>query len=84
MIALDARYPEIIKSAEAAISITIPDVTTRRYFPKDNSVRVLAPSSTWRDAFPQHGRGHKHPRTIELVSWQRSITHRFPAACSVV
>ena len=29
-------------------------------------------------AFPQHGRGRKHTRPIELTSWQRDLTHAHP------
>jgi hypothetical protein len=29
-------------------------------------------------AFPQHGRGKKHERRIELVPWQREITRAYP------
>jgi hypothetical protein len=78
MISLDARYPGIVEAAEEAITVTVPGITTRRYRPKQNSVRVIATSSTWPAAFPQHGPGRKHLRTIELVPWQRQITERFP------
>jgi Homeodomain-like domain len=78
MIALDARYPGIVESAESAIKATVPDIAPRRYRPKDNLVRVIASSPTWRDAFPQHGRGRKHLRAIELEPWQREIATAFP------
>jgi hypothetical protein len=57
MISLDARYPGIVEAAEEAITVTVPGITTRRYRPKQNSVRVIATSSTWPAAFPQHGPG---------------------------
>jgi hypothetical protein len=78
MIALDARYPAIVSEAEAVIAATVPGVTVRRYQPKENCVRVLASTPVWRAAFPQHGRGRKHERLIELVDWQREITAAFP------
>jgi hypothetical protein len=78
MISLDARYPGIVNLAEEAIRQTMPGTTTRRYLPKDSVVRVLAATVAWREAFPQHGRGRKHERTIELVPWQREITSAFP------
>ena len=78
MIALDARYPGIVNAAEEAITATVPDTTTRRYRPKENLVRVIASSPAWRDAFPQHGPGRKHLRTIQLLPWQQGITERFP------
>ena len=29
-------------------------------------------------AFPQHGKGKKHERPIELTDWQLKITHEYP------
>jgi hypothetical protein len=78
MIALDARYRRIVGEAEEAIRRTVPGVVVRRYCPKVNAVRVLAATTIWRQAFPQHGRGRKHERTIELTAWQREITTLFP------
>ncbi|MBV9818202.1 MAG: hypothetical protein JOZ07_07635 [Solirubrobacterales bacterium] len=31
-------------------------------------------------AFPQHGQGRKHERSIELTDWQRRLTHAHPGA----
>jgi hypothetical protein len=78
MLALDARYPGIVAQAEEAIRQTVPGVATRRYMPKDSVVRVLASTTIWRDAIPQHGPGRKHERKIKLVDWQREITATFP------
>ena len=78
MIALDARYPGIVEAAENAIIVTGPGITTRRYCPKENLVRVIATSSKWPAAFPQHGPGRQHLRTIELAPWQQRITQHFP------
>lgn len=78
VISLDARYPGIVGEAEEAIRRTVPGVNLRRYLPKENSIRVLAATITWREAFPQHGRGRKHKRRIELAAWQRDITTAFP------
>jgi hypothetical protein len=78
IIALDARYPGIVALAEEAIQQTMPGIPTRRYLPTDNAVRVVASTVAWREAFPQHGPGRKHERTIELVEWQRGITSVFP------
>ena len=78
MISLDAGYPGIVELAELAIRRTMPATRTRRYMPKDSVVRVLAATVAWREAFPQHGRGRKHERKIELVEWQREITGAFP------
>jgi hypothetical protein len=37
---------------------------------------VSSYSRHWPCLFPQHGRGRKHMRTIELTSWQRAIVVR--------
>ena len=44
----------------------------------DRCVRVVGSSTRWPEAFPQHGPGRKHERTIELADWQREIVDRFP------
>ena len=41
------------------------------------SLRAVAFVQRNADLFPQHGPGKKHERKIELVSWQREITHRY-------
>ncbi len=78
MIALDARYPGIVDAAQAVVEATIPGIAVRRYQPIENLMRLIASSPTWRKAFPQHGPGRKHERSIELVDWQREITAAFP------
>jgi hypothetical protein len=77
MIALDARYPGIVDAADAAIASTVPGISTRRYTPKDNLVRLIASSPVWKQAFPQHGPGRKHERRIVLANWQLKITRRY-------
>jgi hypothetical protein len=64
--------------AEAAVRTTVPGANPRRYRPAGNLIRLVTASTDWRDAFPQHGPGHKHERTIVLMNWQREITHAFP------
>jgi hypothetical protein len=80
MISLDARYPGIVKATEEAMTVTVPGITTRRYRPREteNSVRVIANSSTWPAAFPQHGPGRKRLGIIQPFPWQQRITERFP------
>ena len=78
MIAKDAQYPRIVDGAEEAIEATVPGINARRYHPIDNLVRLVASSTLWREAFPQHGPGRKHERRIQLAEWQLTITTAFP------
>jgi hypothetical protein len=78
MLSFDARYPGIVEAAAAAIRTTIPGIATRFYRPKENSIRVIASSRLWPEAFPQHGPGRKHERPIELSRWQLKITSACP------
>ena len=78
MIALDARYPGIVDSAQAAIEHVVSGIAVHRYHPKENLVRVVASSPLWPRIFPQHGPGRKHMRRIELVDWQIDVTHTYP------
>jgi hypothetical protein len=46
-------------------------------YPRRNGVVILqACWSGWPILFPQHGRGRKHQRKIELAPWQLAITHQ--------
>src|SRR6185295_15127069 len=50
MIALDARYPDIVNSAQEALEATVPGINARRYQPIDTLVRLVASSKRWRQA----------------------------------
>lgn len=78
MVALDAQYPGIVDSAAQAIEATVPNINVRLYQPIENLVRLVASSTAWRRAFPQHGPGRKHERPIELTEWQLKITTAYP------
>jgi hypothetical protein len=79
VITCDEAYPGLIEACRASVAATRlprrvriqPDRATR-------CVRVVADSSHWPEAFPQHGPGRKHDRKIELASWQREVVDRFP------
>jgi hypothetical protein len=76
---LDAAYPGIVQETEEAIRTTVPGCHIGRYVrPEGGVVRLQAFSPIWLVAFPQHGPGKKHRRKIELVEWQREITHAHP------
>jgi hypothetical protein len=75
---LDAKYPLIVREAKGAIERTIPGVRAGHCDGNGRGVCVYASSPNWIIAFPQHGPGRKHKRRIELVEWQRELTHRHP------
>jgi hypothetical protein len=77
-ITLDTRYPGIIESARAAVSQTRDGrvfVVRRR---TENCVDVTSFWKSWPCLFPQHGRGPKHTRKIELTDWQDQLVERCP------
>ena len=77
---LDARYPRIIAETSATIRSVEPDATVRRYERTGQGAVVLSSSHpAWPFAFPQHGPGPKHGRTIALEGWQLDLTRRYPA-----
>lgn len=77
----DGRYPELLDEVEAAIATCASGAPVRRNRrPRAATVVVLASSSHWPAAFPQHGPGRKHYRRIELANWQREITAEHPQA----
>jgi hypothetical protein len=76
---LDVAYPGIVDEAESAIKRVITGLHVHRYrHPSAGTIVLQAWSRIWLVAFPQHGPGKKHQRRIELVGWQREITHAYP------
>ena len=76
-ITLDRIYPAVIEEVRQAILAVDPGthVCTREV---PGAVALFASSPLWEAAFPQHGKGRKHERRIELAAWQASITGRYP------
>jgi len=74
---LDLAYPGIIAAATAAICDVAPDACVRRAN-RTGCAALVAADPCWFRAFPQHGRGRKHKRTIELVAWQKELTAAHP------
>jgi hypothetical protein len=80
-ISLDPRYPGIVDECLVAIQRTVVGVrpkASRRTTPKGEAIRLVATSPHWTLAFPQHGTGKKHERTIALTSWQQHLVDLFP------
>jgi len=79
IVTLDSAYPGIVGEVEQALEDVIPDTPVRRFLRMKGSVSALQvnhPALPF--AFPQHGRGKKHLRKIELTDWQLDITRRHP------
>jgi hypothetical protein len=80
-ITLDSGYPGIVRECAAAIravmplrSVLVQDRAGERAF------EVGCTSKVWPQLFPQHGRGPKHLRKIELAEWQKEIVDDHPKA----
>jgi hypothetical protein len=69
---LDARYPGIIKEASDA-TLAIHRSGRANILQRVGCVEVSSSWQHWPCLFPQHGRGRKHLRRIELASWQEAI-----------
>jgi hypothetical protein len=78
-VTLDDAYPGIIRQAESAIKATVPGIFVR-HEQRPGCTALVAHHPVWPFAFPQHGKGRKHERRIELTEWQREITHAHPKA----
>jgi len=76
-IALDTRYPGIIRSAAAAITEIRGGVSHVQRQP-GNWVEVSGYSKSWPCLFPQHAPGKKHDRPITLTAWQQELVGRWP------
>jgi hypothetical protein len=74
-------YPSIAGEVTRALHAVFPGANLRRVQRPHGACSVLAMSHpAVLSAFPQHGPGKKHHRRIELVEWQRVLTHRYPEA----
>jgi hypothetical protein len=73
-ISLDAAYPEIVEECETAIGLTTLGGSVAVLNVAGVGVRVVQSSwKRWTEAFPQHGPGRKHERSIVLEDWQEAI-----------
>jgi hypothetical protein len=80
-LACGRAYPEIIGEALVARAATFrPRQPTRRALPSAASDVLSISHPGVGSAFPQHGPGLKHDRTIELVGWQERLTTANPQA----
>ena len=80
-ISLDSVYPAIVDEVAASLELTFSPAAARRYQRATDRSEILQLSSAALPiAFPQHGPGQKHLRTIELATWQRLIAERHPRA----
>lgn len=79
-ISLDSKYPGIVEECSNAIH-NAAEVDARihhRPTRQGSSIRLTAGSPIWLAAFPQHGPGKKHLRSIKLATWQTQIVDRSP------
>jgi hypothetical protein len=76
VVVLDQRYPGVVDEVSRAMRAIGRSPLVVRDRPGAKSVEASSP--VWPAAFPQHGPGRKHLRKIELVGWQREITHAHP------
>lgn len=77
----DRRYQSISAEILAAMRATFPGSTPRMWesWAGESDVLYIAHPAIPL-AFPQYGPGRKHTRLIELVDWQRELTHAHPGA----
>ena len=77
VVSLDAAYPEMAHRCANAIKKVNPFHPASIY--RDGNVlRVKSYGVCWLTLFPQHGRGRKHLRKIELTDWQTTIVRANP------
>ena len=80
-ITLDRNHPEIAAEASTALERVFPSASVGRYdYPRRGTVCLQVSEPVLPIAFPQHGRGPKHARRIELAPWQSELTRAHPGA----
>lgn len=80
-IACDQRYPGIMDEIKSAMIRTFPGGRPTSFASSTGAsdvVRVSHPGVA--AAFPQHGAGRKHLRSIALTDWQLALTQTHPDA----
>lgn len=78
-VCLGTEYPGIIDDCCAALVLSLPECRPRLVPLVDSrAVHVQVNGKLWLHAFPQHGPGRKHERTIALVDWQQTIVDSYP------
>ena len=75
-IVLDQRYPLIIEQCVAAMEYVSGNKAGR--VQKVGCIELFSNWKHWPCAFPQHGPGPKHLRSIELASWQEDLVRAYP------
>ena len=85
-VACDAKYPEIIDAIAHAMAAVRGDGKAGVYPKAGRCVEVAMYWKHWHCVFPQHGRGPKWTRRIELTEWQLAIVeeHREAFLCGLI
>jgi hypothetical protein len=78
-VTLDLAHPGVIEESSSAIDV----IRGRRPYPEpgfrgQSCVTLVSYWKHWPHLFPQHGRGRKHERKIELADWQWEIVEAEP------
>jgi hypothetical protein len=78
-IALDAKYPDIIRDAKRLLERVFPDNPVGLVEAHDGTMFFVSVYSTHLTClFPQAGDGRKHERPIVLEDWQRRLVEDAP------
>ena len=77
-IALDAKYPGIVRRCCDAINTLMPGQHALVQQQRGRWVEVNLCSKHWPCLFPQHGPGRKHLRAIKLEPWQEDLVKQQP------
>ncbi|MBW3654295.1 MAG: helix-turn-helix domain-containing protein [Actinobacteria bacterium] len=78
-VSLDTRYRDVIDDCWAAMVLSMPQCRPRLVRHQTaQAVQVQSCNKLWLQAFPQHGPGRKHERTIVLEDWQQEIVDLHP------
>ena len=70
-------WPGLIEAAKCASREVMPSSSVFGV-QRIGMTEVKSYSKHWPCLFPQHGRGMKHTRKIELADWQQVIVDRYP------
>lgn len=81
-IALDARYKRLNEGVLAAVRLVRPtgkvNFLTKYFRGEPSYIEIYSNWKHWPCLFPQHGKGRKHERNIELREWQLELVAKHP------
>lgn len=75
----DNKYKNLMEECKFSLEVLFPNnIVSINQIRNCNASIITVYSNSLIDLFPQHGKGKKHQRKIELETWQKNIINEYP------